>query len=680
MAQHGVQVTYPEKRASYHAMQYAKYFIPLESDPSIFTSLLHDLGGARTLEFIDIWSLDDPDQLAVIHQPVLAFVLVLPTSKDYEKLKAEQRARQSDYVDNLDSINVLWFKQTIHNACGLYGLLHAICNAQLQEAIKSESLLDKLLQSANQNPAEGTHFLENSKQLEETYAAAANQGSSSAPNAEDKVDFHYVCFVKGKDGQFLYELDGDLKGPVRRGPLATREADSLFEAGLNAVREPDTYPPLNHSVDSLSILRLLPGSSGLSRQLESTSFGEYPRYRAFSYEWGSGNRTLPILINGVETRVGKNLWEALYHLRDPRRERVLWVDAIYVNQHDLAEKAIVVPRMNLIYRRAAEVIMWLGPHPPPKIVNLDRIAWRTFAPPSIDKAYRQEWWHQAVPWLFDLMHTNYWTRTWIIQEVGEAVRLTVQFGKQSMPWEAFVAAVATYRKCFPRAFWTDRVSALEGLRRSKREGEIYSFTDLISVFRNSFCKVPHDKIYAFLGMAADDSPNFIPAAYNKTLAQVHKDVMRFLGTATSDRAVKEVELVHLRAPVRRLLTRRTGKPVAVDEKPTSILRQAEPHTYYDDSAPDKGGKTHLKARTAYHKQWYEWAPHLGTSMAVKLNHLPPLQQLPPKPLQSLALHLRTHADTQAPTPPPNALLSPVPGMRRSPYQSFQEHTHRATDT
>ena len=405
--------------------------------------------------------------------------------------------------------------------------------------------------------------------------------------------------------------------------LGLDETPAYILPGIHSIADtspfpsPDTYPPLNHSVDSLRILRLLPSSSGLSCQLESTSFGEYPRYRALSYEWGSGHRTLPILINGVETRVGKNLWEALYHLRDPREERVLWVDAICINQHDLAEKAIVVPRMNLIYRRAAEVIIWLGPHPPPKTVNLDRIAWWTFAPPSIDKAYHQEWWHQAVPWLFDLMHANYWTRTWIIQEVGEAVRLTVQFGKQSMPWEAFVAAVATYRKCFPRAFWTDRVSALEGLRRYRREGEIYSFTDLISIFPNSFCKVPHDKIYAFLGMAADDSPNFIPAAYNKTLAQVYKDVMRFLGTSTIDRAVKEVELVHMSALVRRLLTRRTGKTVAVDEKPTSILRQAEPYTYYDNSAPDKDGKTHLRARTAYHKEWYEWAymRHKQTIMA-----------------------------------------------------------------
>ncbi|KAI4192912.1 MAG: hypothetical protein LQ346_004092 [Caloplaca aetnensis] len=380
----------------------------------------------------------------------------------------------------------------------------------------------------------------------------------------------------------------------------------LSPADASPFPGPETYPPLNHSIDSLRILRLLPGSRGLSCQTESTSFRDHPQYRALSYEWGSGDRTLPIVINGIETRVGKNLWEALYHLRDAREEQVLWVDAICINQHDLAEKAIVVPRMNFIYRRATEVIIWLGPHPPPKIVNLSRMVWWAFAPPNIDKAYHEGWWHQAVPWLFDLMHANYWTRTWIIQEVGEAVRLTVHFGKQSLPWDAFVAAVATYRNCFPRAFWTDRVSALEDLRRSRREGEIYSFTDLISVFRDSFCKVPHDKIYAFLGMAADDSPDLIPVAYNKTLAQVYGDVMRFVAESTIDRGVKEIELVHMSALVRRLLTRRTRKTLAVDEKPTSILRQAEPYTYYENGA-DKDGKPQLQARTAYHKEWYEWA-------------------------------------------------------------------------
>lgn len=382
---------------------------------------------------------------------------------------------------------------------------------------------------------------------------------------------------------------------------------SIISIGdASPIPSPHIYPPLHQSFDSLRILRLLPGTRGLSCRTETTTFREQPRYRALSYEWGSADRTLPIVINDVETRVGRNLWVALYYLRDSREDQVLWVDAICINQHDLAEKAIVVPRMNLIYRRASGVIVWLGPHQVPGAVNLNKMSSWAFAPPNIDKTYHGEWWHEAVPWLFGLMHANYWKRTWIIQEVGEAVRLSVHFGKQSLSWEAFVVAVATYRNCFPRAAWPNGVSALEDLRKSRREGEIYAFTDLISIFRDSFCNVRHDKLYAFLGMAADDSASFIPAAYNKSLAEVYLDVMRFLSGSTIDRAVKEVELVHMSALVRRLLTRETRTTVAINEMPMSVLRQAERYTYYENSSPDAEGRTHLMAKTAYHKQWHEW--------------------------------------------------------------------------
>lgn len=369
---------------------------------------------------------------------------------------------------------------------------------------------------------------------------------------------------------------------------------------------PQIYPPLNQSVDSLRILRLLPGSRGLSCRTETTTFSKRPQYRALSYEWGSNDRTMPIVINNIETRIGQNLWEALYHLRHWREEQVLWADLICINQHDLAEKARLVPRMNLIYRRAAETIVWLGPHHAPKAVDLDRMAGWAFAPPKIDKTYHKDWWHEAVPWLFDLIHNNYWKRTWIIQEIGEAVRISVHFGKQSLSWEAFISAVATYRKCFSRAFWTDRISALEGLRHSRREGEIYSLTDLISIFHDTFCKVSHDKIYAFLGMAADDSPNFIAAAYNKSLAEVYFDVMQFLSGSAIDKAVKEVELVHMSALVRRLMAREFGITVDINEKPKVVLMQADPYVYYEKGPPDKDGKTDLITMRGYHRSWNEW--------------------------------------------------------------------------
>lgn len=38
----------------------------------------------------------------------------------------------------------------------------------------------------------------------------------------------------------------------------------------------------------------------------------------------------------------------------------LWIDAICINQHDLAEKARQIPLMTRIYSTAARVLVWLG--------------------------------------------------------------------------------------------------------------------------------------------------------------------------------------------------------------------------------------------------------------------------------------------------------------------------------
>jgi len=86
-------------------------------------------------------------------------------------------------------------------------------------------------------PFDRAEVLENDMELESAYKAVAMQGSSKVPtNAEDEVDFHYVCFVKSKKNGHLYELDGDRKGPKDRGPLEPDE-DVLSKAGRNAVKE-----------------------------------------------------------------------------------------------------------------------------------------------------------------------------------------------------------------------------------------------------------------------------------------------------------------------------------------------------------------------------------------------------------------------------------------------------------
>lgn len=97
--------------------------------------------------------------------------------------------------------------------------------------IESGSTLDELLnKSIPLDPVARAILLEKTPALADAHKEAATQGDTSAPDAQDDVDLHYVCFVKGKDGG-IWELDGRRKGPIRRGDLEGSE-DVLSERGL----------------------------------------------------------------------------------------------------------------------------------------------------------------------------------------------------------------------------------------------------------------------------------------------------------------------------------------------------------------------------------------------------------------------------------------------------------------
>lgn len=111
-----------------------KHFTPLESNPVVFTDLLHQLG-APSLAFSDVLSLDEPDLLALIPRPVLALILVFPTSNKYGAEKAKDESVRAEYTGRGEDEAVIWFRQTINNACGLYGILHATSNGEARSSI-----------------------------------------------------------------------------------------------------------------------------------------------------------------------------------------------------------------------------------------------------------------------------------------------------------------------------------------------------------------------------------------------------------------------------------------------------------------------------------------------------------------------------------------------------------------
>ncbi|KAJ5902795.1 Ubiquitin carboxyl-terminal hydrolase isozyme L3 [Penicillium taxi] len=209
-----------------------KAFVPLENNPEVMSHLVHQLGLPQTFGFTDVFSIDEPDLLAFVPRPSHALLLVFPVSETYEKSRIAEDTALPEYSGFGPAEPVTWFKQTIRNACGLIGLLHAVANGKSRKHVIVGSDLDQLLREAeNLEPAKRADLLYESKALESAHADAAKLGDTAAPSAEDRVDLHFVAFVKGDDGT-LWELDGRRKGPLARGVLAD-DQDALSEAALD---------------------------------------------------------------------------------------------------------------------------------------------------------------------------------------------------------------------------------------------------------------------------------------------------------------------------------------------------------------------------------------------------------------------------------------------------------------
>lgn len=196
------------------------------------THLVHQLGLPPTLGFSDVYSLDEPDLLAIVPRPSHALLLVFPVSKTYVSSREAEDAPLPEYTGFGPNEPVMWFKQTIRNACGLIGLLHSVSNGEPRKALLPGSNLDKLLKQAEGlEPLARAELLYESSALESAHADAAKLGDTAAPEAESDVDLHFVAFVKGDDGR-LWELDGGRKGPLPRGVLSEDE-DALSEKALD---------------------------------------------------------------------------------------------------------------------------------------------------------------------------------------------------------------------------------------------------------------------------------------------------------------------------------------------------------------------------------------------------------------------------------------------------------------
>ena len=122
------------------------------------------------------------------------------------------------------------------------------------------------------------------------------------------------------------------------------------------------HQPLSH-IRSIRLLTLLPGrfTDPIKATLEQVSLDDKPDYEALSYVWGQPTLSKVIKCNDKRKHVTKNLHDAVLHIRQDAKKRVLWIDQLCINQIDVQERNQQVSLMGDVFSNATRVIVWLGP-------------------------------------------------------------------------------------------------------------------------------------------------------------------------------------------------------------------------------------------------------------------------------------------------------------------------------
>ncbi|RDW59446.1 hypothetical protein BP6252_12533 [Coleophoma cylindrospora] len=321
------------------------------------------------------------------------------------------------------------------------------------------------------------------------------------------------------------------------------------------------YRELNQSVREIRLLEVLPApfEEIVETRLIYKALDENPTYDALSYTWGDPKITGLILINGNEFQATSNLEMALRYLRLADQSRILWVDAICIDQGNIKERNQQVGMMRDIYVAAQTVRTWIGQ----EYEECDRDPRTEFTPEKTDWPLekllsvfgKEKDLEMSVTeglqkmsivrtWLkfAAILRRPYWRRVWIQQEVICAQSITIHCGSTILDLAQIRYAIINmrvaafspgyeYNQIILRvvvagSYVLDLCTLQDILKKLPSFGQAH--LHLLRSQLHRFATDPRDKIYALKGLINEWDKEGMTVNYEWTERQVYIETIRNL--------------------------------------------------------------------------------------------------------------------------------------------------------
>ena len=316
---------------------------------------------------------------------------------------------------------------------------------------------------------------------------------------------------------------------------------------------PYQYTSLNDDLKEIRLLTLHEGDFKADIQISINTVSLFPdsppTYEALSYVWGSQENPIDIHIGFQTLALTRNLAEALPYLRYRDKPRVLWIDAICVNQQDLKERSRQVRRMADLYRLADRVVVWLGPEKADSKLGVKILGelsskiivdWVHLTMKPMPNGADRHWADESKTLPYDnkevcaicsLISCPWFKRLWIWQEIRLARSNAILIcGFDTILWESFRTALfCLYQKAYrteQTSVTSEQFSNLVVKTYRLADNELnFTFLDTMHSTRHCSYSDAKDRVYAILSLLESSSDAIdIEPDYTKRTSEVYQDV------------------------------------------------------------------------------------------------------------------------------------------------------------
>lgn len=361
-------------------------------------------------------------------------------------------------------------------------------------------------------------------------------------------------------------------------PVHYSDSESDTELGLDDPnKRQHIYRPLRH--DEIRLLIVNPGKADdpIECYLEHYPVGSAKPYRALSYVWGSTESPVLIRLDGCDFLVTANLGAFLKSCRQEFQCHVFWIDALSINQQDIAERNSQIRLMKKVYEGANQVAIWLGDeveNTKPAFDHLkqkynDKKSTRSDIGISedgylssgierlrVEPITAENISMNALDGIRDLLARPWWNRIWVYREATAPARYgnIVLCGSHQVDFDALRECIRDLCQVNAAQFSTrtalimDEYSQIRRAYHRSGTSDYLQLADLLSTLRGFEATNPRDKLYALIPTSIDGN-DLLDVDYALSVEDVYFNAARSILRNDSNLVFWAIAAQETRTPI-----------------------------------------------------------------------------------------------------------------------------------